>query len=224
LAAFAQFGSDLDRATQQQLARGQRMVEVLKQGQYAPLAIERQVVILFAGTQGLLDDLPADSVRAFEEFLYPWLERRQPQVLAESAGPEAHPLLARRSGPRRLIVVIAADKGLAGAFNSNIIRRSLELIRESRAPDVALVLVGRKARDFYHRRQWTITREMVGFWERLAYSHACELADLLMARYLAGEVDEVYLIYNEFRSVAVQRPVRQQLLPIAPGSEGAPAC
>ena len=83
LAAFAQFGSDLDRATQQQLARGQRMVEVLKQGQYAPLVVEKQVVIIFAGTQGLLDDLPADSVRAFEEFLYPWLERRQPQVLAE---------------------------------------------------------------------------------------------------------------------------------------------
>src|SRR3989441_7718468 len=119
--------------------------------------------------------------------------------LAASAGPEAHPLLARRSGPRRLIVVIAADKGLAGAFNSNIIRRSLEFIRESRAPDVALVLVGRKARDFYHRRQWTITREMVGFWERLAYSHACELADLLMARYLAGEGDEGYPIYKEFR-------------------------
>jgi len=83
LAAFAQFGSDLDRATQQQLARGQRMVEVLKQGQYAPLAVEKQVVIIFAGTQGLLDDLPADSVRAFEEFLYPWMERRQPRVLAE---------------------------------------------------------------------------------------------------------------------------------------------
>jgi F-type H+-transporting ATPase subunit alpha len=83
LAAFAQFGSDLDRATQQQLARGQRMVEVLKQGQYAPLAVEKQVVVIFAGTQGLLDDLPADSVRAFEEFLYPWLERRQPKVLAE---------------------------------------------------------------------------------------------------------------------------------------------
>ena len=142
--------------------------------------------------------------------------------LAASAGPEAHPLLARREGPRRLIVVIAADKGLAGAFNSNIIRRSLEFIRESRAPEVTLVLVGRKARDFYRRRPWTITREMVGFWERLAYSHACELADPLMARYLAGEVDEVYLIYNEFRSVAVQRPVRQQLLPIAPGGEGAP--
>ena len=83
LAAFAQFGSDLDRATQMQLARGQRMVELLKQGQYSPLPVEKQVVIIFAGTQGLLDDLPADAVQAFEEFFYGWLERRQPQILAE---------------------------------------------------------------------------------------------------------------------------------------------
>jgi F-type H+-transporting ATPase subunit alpha len=83
LAAFAQFGSDLDRATQMQLARGQRMVEVLKQGQYQPLSMEKQVAIIFAGTQGLLDDLPVDQVRAFEEFFYGWLERKQAQMLTE---------------------------------------------------------------------------------------------------------------------------------------------
>jgi F-type H+-transporting ATPase subunit alpha len=83
LAAFAQFGSDLDRATQIQLARGQRMVELLKQGQYQPLPVEKQVVIIFAGTQGLLDDLPVEAVRPFEDFFYGWLERRQPQILAE---------------------------------------------------------------------------------------------------------------------------------------------
>src|SRR6059036_758712 len=83
LAAFAQFGSDLDRATQMQLARGQRMVELLKQGQYQPLAVEKQVVTIFAGTQGLLDDLPVDAVREFETFFYAWLERRAPQILTE---------------------------------------------------------------------------------------------------------------------------------------------
>jgi len=83
LAAFAQFGSDLDRATQMQLARGQRMVEVLKQGQYQPLPVEKQVAIIFAGTQGLLDELPAEQVRAFEGFFYGWLERKQAQMLAE---------------------------------------------------------------------------------------------------------------------------------------------
>jgi F-type H+-transporting ATPase subunit alpha len=83
LAAFAQFGSDLDKATQMQIARGQRMVEILKQGQYRPLPVEKQVAIIFAGSQGLLDDLPVDAVREFETHFHGWLERKAPQVLAE---------------------------------------------------------------------------------------------------------------------------------------------
>jgi len=83
LAAFAQFGSDLDKATQQQLARGQRMVELLKQRQYAPLPVEKQVASIFAGSQGLLDDLPVEAVLPFEEFLFGFIERRQPQILIE---------------------------------------------------------------------------------------------------------------------------------------------
>jgi F-type H+/Na+-transporting ATPase subunit alpha len=85
LAAFAQFGSDLDRATQLQLARGQRMVELLKQRQYAPLAVEHQIAIIFAGTQGVLDDVPADQVQAFEEFMHPYLDRKHAAALAEIA-------------------------------------------------------------------------------------------------------------------------------------------
>ena len=134
-----------------------------------------------------------------------------------------HPLLEPREGPRRQIVIITADKGLAGAFNANVLRRSLEFIRASNAQEVTLVVVGRKARDFYRRRAWKISRDMLGFWDRLAYGHACELADHFMAQYLDHEVDEVHLIYNEFRSVAVQRPVRQQLLPIPQGEGEAEA-
>ncbi|HEX5129566.1 MAG TPA: F0F1 ATP synthase subunit alpha [Usitatibacter sp.] len=85
LAAFAQFGSDLDRATQLQLARGQRMVELLKQGQYQPLAVERQIAIIFAGTQGLLDDMPVDQIRPFEEFLFGFLDRKHGPVLSDIA-------------------------------------------------------------------------------------------------------------------------------------------
>ena len=144
--------------------------------------------------------------------------------LVSGSDDAGHPLLEQREGPRRQIVVITADKGLAGAFNSNILRRSMELIRESSAADLTLVVVGRKARDFYRRRrQYTIKRDMIGFWDRLAYSHASELADFFMAEYLAGEVDEVWLLYNEFRSVAVQRPVRVQLLPIPRVDTGGPA-
>ena len=125
-----------------------------------------------------------------------------------------HPLLEQREGPRRQIVVITADRGLAGAFNASILRRAVELIRESSAADLTLVVVGRKARDFFRRRPHTIKRDMIGFWDRLAYGHAAELADAFMQQYRDNEVDEVYLLYNEFRSVAVQRPVRQRLLPI----------
>ncbi len=83
LAAFAQFGSELDRATQLQLARGQRMVEVLKQDQYVPLSLEKQVLVIYAGTQGHLDDLPGEAARSFEEFLYRFVERRGPEIYAE---------------------------------------------------------------------------------------------------------------------------------------------
>jgi len=74
LAAFAQFGSDLDKATQAQLTRGERMVELLKQGQYQPVSVERQVAIIYAGTNGYLDDLPTTSVRAFETGFFAFLD------------------------------------------------------------------------------------------------------------------------------------------------------
>ena len=142
-------------------------------------------------------------------------------VSAASGSDETqHPLLEQREGPRRQIVIITADKGLAGAFNANVIRRALEFVRQSKTAEVTLVVVGRKARDFYRRRPWTIKRDMIGFWDRLAYAHAAELADYFMQQYLDGEVDEVHLVYNEFRSVAVQRPVREQLLPIPSTAEG----
>jgi F-type H+-transporting ATPase subunit gamma len=134
--------------------------------------------------------------------------------LVGRAGDETHPLLARRDTGRKRLVIITADKGLCGAFNSNILRESLRFLRGAAEASVTLVVVGKKARDFYRRRQFSVKTEMLGFFDRLAYSHAQELAGGLMRDYLAAEVDEVHLIYNEFRSVAVQRPVRQQLLPI----------
>jgi F-type H+/Na+-transporting ATPase subunit alpha len=81
LAAFAQFGSDLDKSSQQQLNRGRRLVEVLKQGQYQPLAMEKQVLIVFAGTNAFLDDIPVDQVRRFEQELYNFVENAHPTVL-----------------------------------------------------------------------------------------------------------------------------------------------
>ena len=83
LAAFAQFGSDLDEATQKQLRRGERLVELLKQPQYNPLPMEKQVVALFAGTQGLLDELPVTAIQEFEKELYDFVEQKYPQIFEE---------------------------------------------------------------------------------------------------------------------------------------------
>jgi F-type H+-transporting ATPase subunit gamma len=139
--------------------------------------------------------------------------------LVVRAEADRHALLARRTGGRKRLVVVTADKGLCGAFNSNILRASIAFLREAGDAELTLVVVGRKARDFYRRRQWTVKSEMLGFFDRLAYSHAQELAGQLMEAYLDQEVDEVHLMYNEFRSVAVQRATRVQLLPIEPGVE-----
>jgi F-type H+-transporting ATPase subunit alpha len=83
LAAFAQFGSDLDKASAAQLNRGRHLVEILKQRQYEPLPVEKQVLIIFAGTQGYLDDLPVEQVRKFEEELYRFADNAHGALLAK---------------------------------------------------------------------------------------------------------------------------------------------
>ena len=80
LAAFAQFGSDLDKSSQAQLSRGQRLVEVLKQNQYSPLSIEKQVIIVFAATNGYLDSLEVEDCGPFEQGLYPFLDTHNPSL------------------------------------------------------------------------------------------------------------------------------------------------
>jgi F-type H+-transporting ATPase subunit alpha len=89
LAAFAQFGSDLDKATQDQLARGQRLVEVLKQAQYAPLPVERQVVIIYAGVNGFLDGVDVSEIRHFEAAMYRYLDVHHKDLLADIASKQA---------------------------------------------------------------------------------------------------------------------------------------
>ncbi|HSE96523.1 MAG TPA: ATP synthase F1 subunit gamma [Methylomirabilota bacterium] len=140
--------------------------------------------------------------------------------LTRGLGEDKHPLLARRAGTRTLYMVITADKGLCGAFNSNVVRRATDLLRGG-TPGVALLVVGRKAREFFGRRAWPIRGNRVGVLDRLTFAHARELAGELMGAYLADEADEVWVVFNEFRSVAVQRAVAERLLPIEPPGDPA---
>jgi F-type H+-transporting ATPase subunit alpha len=80
MAAFAQFASDLDASTRRQLERGQRLVELLKQGQYVPMPVERQVIVIFAGTNGYLDEIPVEAVREYEQELLKFVDEQHPQV------------------------------------------------------------------------------------------------------------------------------------------------
>jgi F-type H+-transporting ATPase subunit gamma len=140
--------------------------------------------------------------------------------LARALGEDKHPLLVRREGARKLYVVVTADKGLCGAFNANVIRRATDLLREG-GTAVALLAAGRKARDFFRRRTWPLRDERMGLLDRLTFARARELAAPLMQAYLADEVDEVWLVFNEFRSIAVQRAVAERLLPVQTGAAAA---
>jgi len=137
--------------------------------------------------------------------------------LALRCDPKAHPLLARRETGRKVLLVITADKGLCGAFNSNIIRRSLDILRGATGDvQFSLTVVGRKSRDFYRRRPYTIRSEYVNFFDKLAYAHAAQMAQDIIRAYVQEECDEVELVYNEFRSVTSQRVKVDTLLPIRP--------
>ena len=128
-----------------------------------------------------------------------------------------HPLLvAREHGPdsKTLVIVVAADKGLCGSFNTNLIKGAAGFVLGS-AQACALGLVGRKGRDYFGRRGFTIAFEEIGIFQRLKYADAERIAQTAMDVFIKGEVDRVMLVYNEFRSVMSQRVVVQQLLPIA---------
>src|SRR5205085_1582342 len=175
LAAFAQFGSDLDKTTQAQLARGQRLTEILKQPQYQPMDVEKQVLIIWSATNGFTDDVPIEDIRrriksvkntqqitkAMKMVSAAKLKRAQDrvinarpfankmtEVLAEIARhtPEDfhHPLLDQRGDERYLVVLITADKGLCGAFNTNLLKAAQIFLKENSGKQIEFLTVGRK--------------------------------------------------------------------------------
>lgn len=153
----------------------------------------------------MVDDVAVRSVRT----LHPLLREGRP------ADTEA--------APHKLVLVVSGDRGLCGAFNSNIIRRSMDLVRAGEREHVALslIVVGRKVRDFYRRRPVQVRSEYVQIFDRLAFDHAQQIGREIATAFTVGEVDEVDLVYNEFRSVVSQRVVTERLLPlpVAQGDE-----
>jgi F-type H+-transporting ATPase subunit gamma len=138
--------------------------------------------------------------------------------LASQAGEDfTHPLMDARGDQRYLLVLVTADKGLAGAFNANLTKAAQAFIREHDGKEIEILAVGRKGRDFF-RRRGKLAGEYVGLTGkgRIEHAEALEIAREVMRRFVEDEgIDKVFVIFNEFRSVISQRVVVEQILPVS---------
>jgi F-type H+-transporting ATPase subunit gamma len=138
--------------------------------------------------------------------------------LASRVDPSAHPLLAvhdeHAPGARILLVVITADKGLCGSFNTNIVKRAGTFIGEQGGREVVLALVGRKGRDFFRRRGFEPCYERINVFAKLGFGDAHAIAQAAIREFTSGRVAAVCVVYNEFKSVLRQQVVVEPLLPI----------
>ncbi len=156
------------------------------------------------------------------------------QMIAEVAsraeggeGTPSHPLLTSRPVRRVDVVVLSSDRGLAGGFNSNIIRRVNRFLFENKGTyeSIRLVTIGRKVNDFFRKREVEILRDYPGLYSRVNFQTAQEIAETETKRFLDGECDAVFVVYNEFLSAISQRVVVNQVLPVqsAPSEAGTAA-
>ena len=144
-------------------------------------------------------------------------------VARASASEEGHghPLLVRRPEDRILLLLLTGDKGLCGAFNTNLIKASQAFLAGHSSARVELELIGRKGRDFYRRRQVPIAGERINVFAKVDYAVARAIAQKAIGRFVEGEVDAVYLLYNEFKTVLSQKLVVDAILPLrAPAGQG----
>jgi F-type H+-transporting ATPase subunit gamma len=138
--------------------------------------------------------------------------------LASRTDAARHVLLQEQHGQRPLLIVITADRGLAGSFSANVIKGAAEFITtqpRDTGREVALALVGRKGRDFFMRRGFDVRYEEVGLFQNPKWAHAQAIANTAIKEFLAPDIGSVYLVYNQFKSILSQQVVIERLLPIA---------
>ncbi|MBM4132652.1 MAG: ATP synthase F1 subunit gamma [Nitrospira sp.] len=136
--------------------------------------------------------------------------------LSQRVNRAAHPLLQKRPGKKIEVLIITSDRGLCGGFNGNIVRKSAEFLRqcETRGVQVNLSIVGRKGRDYFRRRAWPIRQEWTGIFDKLTFEHAIDIGGDLTDHFAKGTFDELYVVYNEFKSAIQQRVIVEKLFPV----------
>lgn len=127
-----------------------------------------------------------------------------------------HPLLERRPEERVLVVIMTGDRSLCGAFNANVLRRAIHFLRENASRKNEILIVGKKGRDTLRKRGWKFVAEYLNVSGSVDFQKAKEIAAKIADLYTAKEVDAVYVIYNEFKNVMVQKLQVEKLLPIDP--------
>ena len=138
----------------------------------------------------------------------------------EQAG--SNPLLAQRPEQRILLVLVTSDKGLAGAFNTNLTKAAQRFVAERAGASIRMELIGRKGRDFFRKRGASIAGEHINMAAKLVFADVAAIARKAMEMYRNEEIDAVYLIYNEFKSVVAQILTTERVLPIALPEQAAP--
>jgi F-type H+-transporting ATPase subunit gamma len=123
-------------------------------------------------------------------------------------------ILETREVKKKLFIVISADRGMAGAFNSNIIKKTEQKVLEFGNDDSLLICIGKKSHDYFKRRDFNIIKSYRDFWNTLDVSDALSIGDMIIEKYLSKEIDSVEVIYNEFISVASQKIICKTFLPI----------
>ncbi len=136
--------------------------------------------------------------------------------VAARADVSIHPLLAVRPVEKVLLVLVTGDKGLCGAFNSNLIKAATHYLAEHKDQQISMIAVGRKGRDFFRRRSVSMIADQVNIFGRLEFTHAQEIARHIIDLYTQQTVDAVDFLYNEFKSVLTQRLTIERYLPIKP--------
>lgn len=135
--------------------------------------------------------------------------------LATRVDASRHPLLAERDSDKTMLVVITGDKGLCGAFNANIIRSAVQFIEDEAVNEaLSLTLVGRKGYEWFKSRPWPIRHEYLNIMSQVDFEYAQQIAQNIVDYYVQSELDSVYLVYNEFKSVISQKVIIEPLLPI----------
>jgi F-type H+-transporting ATPase subunit gamma len=143
--------------------------------------------------------------------------------LGSRVNPGAHPMLEQREVKKALLILVTADRGLCGGFNANLQRRTEAFRKEldAKGVELALITVGRRGNDFFRRRQVTIVDKYVNVMNNIDYDLASQISESAISQFTSGEYDEVYMLYNRFRTAASQILTLHKLLPISPQDEEA---